>query len=418
VKVLFLNVSAVLGGAERLLLDLLASLAQADPALALHLVLGEDGPLAGRARAGGVAVTVLPMPRQLLEFGDSALAHAGRWRQVALLLGHGLPGGWAAYRYVGRLRRFIAEARPDIVHSNSLKCHLLGALAAAHQAPMVWHLHDFVGARPVMRRALRWAAHRAAGAVAVSHSVAQDAVEHLGAALVVVVPNAIDTDHFRPGPARGAWLDELAGLPPAPAETVRVGLVATYALWKGQDVFLEAAARVARRRPDLPVRFYVVGGPIYRTGGSQWSLAELRARAAAIPGAHRVGFIDFQADAAPVYRSLDLVVHASTRPEPFGLTIAEAMACGRAVIVSRAGGAAELFTHGHDALGVPPGNPGPLADALLELAQNPLRCRLLGGNARETALARFGRARLGPQLRAAYEHFRNRAAPRGACAAG
>src|SRR5262249_8878688 len=137
------------------------------------------------------------------------------------------------------------------------------------------------GARPVMRRALRWTAHRAAGAVAVSHAVAEAAREHLGGAPVAVVPNAIDTDHFCPGPARGAWLDELAGLPRAPAETVRVGLVATYALWKGHDIFLSAAARVTCRRPDLPVRFYVVVGPIYRTGGSQWSAAELRARAAA-----------------------------------------------------------------------------------------------------------------------------------------
>jgi glycosyltransferase involved in cell wall biosynthesis len=43
-----------------------------------------------------------------------------------------------------------------------------------------------------------------------------------------------------------------------------------------------------------------------------------------------------------VYRSLDIVVHASTKPEPFGRTIAEAMACGRAVLLSRESGVAEL----------------------------------------------------------------------------
>ena len=49
-------------------------------------------------------------------------------------------------------------------------------------------------------------------------------------------------------------------------------------------------------------------------------------------------------------RALDVVVHASTQPEPFGLVIAEAMACGRAVVVSSGGGAAEIVTPGEDAL--------------------------------------------------------------------
>ena len=49
-------------------------------------------------------------------------------------------------------------------------------------------------------------------------------------------------------------------------------------------------------------------------------------------------------------RALDIVVHASTEPEPFGLTIAEGMASGRAVIVSAAGGAAEIVQDGVDAL--------------------------------------------------------------------
>ena len=65
-----------------------------------------------------------------------------------------------------------------------------------------------------------------------------------------------------------------------------------------------------------------------------------------------VGFVPFVEDPVPVYRALDVVLHASTQPEPFGLTVVEAMACGRAVVVSAAGGAAELFTDGVDALGV------------------------------------------------------------------
>jgi glycosyltransferase involved in cell wall biosynthesis len=322
--------------------------------------------------------------------------------------------GWAAWRWARRLRQVIGSLGPDVVHSNSLKLHLLAALAGARHRPpwrLVWHLHDFVAGRAVMRRALRWAAAAAAGAVAVSHAVADEAIAHLGPLPVVVVPNGIDTQRFQPGAARGACLDELAGLPSVPPETVRIGLVATYARWKGHDVFVDAAARLVQRRADLPVRFYVVGGPIYQTAGSQWSRDELKrlpaARALLADG--RLGFVDFQADAAPVYRALDVVVHASTRPEPFGLTIAEAMASGRAVVVARGGGAAELFTHDHDAVGVRPGDAGELAGALEGLVAEPLLRRRLGSAARTTACDRFARGRLGPATLAAYRLFHDRA---------
>jgi glycosyltransferase involved in cell wall biosynthesis len=249
--------------------------------------------------------------------------------------------------------------------------------------------------------------------VAISQAVADDATRHLLDKLPIqVVRNGIDTDRFYPGWTPGAWLDELSSLPPAPKRTVRVGLVATYARWKGHDVFLDAATRLVRQRPEdhFPlVRFYIIGGPIYQTVGSQWHRDELRHLAREVGrgsgGENRVGFIDFQADTAPVYRALDVVVHASTRPEPFGLTIAEAMACGRAVVVARAGGAAVLFTHGHDALGVRPGDPEDLAYALADLIANEPRRAQLGANARETARTKFTRARLGPEVLAVYRRF-------------
>jgi glycosyltransferase involved in cell wall biosynthesis len=414
-KILFLNGTAALGGAERLLLDLLSSLAEVQQRPALHLVVGEDGPLAAQAATCGAEVEVLPLPRCVREVGDSVMALVGAsWCGGVSLLPRGLLAGWAAWRYAGRLRRLIDAVGADVVHSNSLKLHLLAALAGSLRASLVWHLHDFVGARAVMRRVLRWVAPRAAGAVAVSHAVGDDAACHLGAVPVVVVPNAIDTERFCPGASRGTWLDGLAGLPAAPAETVRIGLVATYARWKGQEVLLDAAARLLHRRPDLPARFFVVGGPVYQTPGSQWSREELRRLAAPSLIENRIGFIDFQTDPAPVYRSLDVVVHASSRPEPFGLTIAEAMACGRAVVVARAGGAAELFTHDHDAVGFPMGDAEAMAAVLEALIEDPLRRRRLGAAARATALARFARARLGPQVLAAYRSFPNRGQKPGA----
>jgi glycosyltransferase involved in cell wall biosynthesis len=137
------------------------------------------------------------------------------------------------------------------------------------------------------------------------------------------------------------------------------------------------------------VRAYVIGGPVYDTAGSQLTVAELRARAAALSLADRVGFTGFIDRPARALRALDVVVHASTEPEPFGLVIAEGMACGRAVIVSRGGGAVELVDEGVDALATEPGDAAALAAAIDRCAADAALRTRLGAAGRRTALRRF-----------------------------
>jgi glycosyltransferase involved in cell wall biosynthesis len=215
---------------------------------------------------------------------------------------------------------------------------------------------------------------------------------------IIVVHNAIDVDRFvADGPALD--LDSLSGLPAAPAGTVRIGMPATFARWKGQDIFLDAAARLAR--PG--VRAYIIGDALYQTRNSQWSRAELQSAVQRLGLSGRVGFTGSVADMAAAYRALDIVVHASTRPEPFGLVIAEAMACGRALIAAPAGGAGELFVDGVHALAVPGGDAPGLAAAIDRLISDPLRRKTLGAAAREHAARAFSRERFGRELRAALD---------------
>src|SRR2546422_584269 len=255
----------------------------------------------------------------------------------------------------------------------------------------VWHVHDYVRPRPVMARLLRGCAARCRAVVANSKSVAEDVQSVCGDRVkVYTVYNAIDLSRFCPaGPTLD--LDAMGGLPPSEAGIMRVALVGTFAWWKGHKTFLQAISLLP---PSLPIRAYVVGGPIYRTRASQYSLNELRSLAAELKISHKVGFTGFVEDSASAMRSLDIVVHASIRPEPFGLVIVEAMACGRALIASKAGGAAEILELGKNALGHPPGDAAVLAKRIEELASNPdLRARL-GKAGRATAELRFARARL------------------------
>jgi len=118
--------------------------------------------------------------------------------------------------------------------------------------------------------------------------------------------------------------------------------------------------------------------------------------------------ICFQTKPETLYSNLDIVIHASTKPEPFGLTIVEAMACGRPVVASLAGGVKEIIEDGTDALGVLPGDVDCLAHAMERLlSDEELRVRL-GANARAKALKSFDQNRIGPQLWKVYERVLKR----------
>ena len=391
-RVLMLSVSGGLGGSERVLLDAIASLSAANPSWAFRVIAAEDGPLRAEAEAQGAEYEVLALPAAFAAVGESGESPVHTVARLAA-------SAWPLARHAKRLGAAIDRWRPDVVHANGLKAHVLSAYAGRRQHRLVWHVHDFVGRRRVSSALLRRAAPRVHVILANSESVAADVRSIVGGrSRVVTVYNAVDTDRFAPG-GFSADLDALAGLPTPPAGTVRVGLVATYARWKGHEVFLRALAALPR---SLPVRGYVVGGAQYRTRASQVSREDLVGLASDLGLGDRVGFVDFQSDTAPVYRALDVVVHASTEPEPFGLVIAEAFACERAVVVSAAGGAGELGVDGTSCLVHAPGEVAQLAERIAALAVSPDLRASLGRAARATALARFSRPRFGQALAEAY----------------
>ena len=403
-KIVYLNTTGELGGAEICLLDLLAVLLAARPNWKLRVIAGEDGSMRTSVAALGVPCDVLPLSKALTLIGDSALPLAMPRRRVLSHLGLAArcpEVALATVSYLARLRRWLRANTPDCLHTNAMKAHLLGAWAAPRGLPVVWHLHDYVGSRPLMAHLLRWSVRRPLTAVGVSRSVAHDARCALGVRVPVrTIYNGVDLARFVPGPGDGDRLDAAAGLPVAPPGTIRVGLVATFARWKGQDIFLEAAARVPA---DRPCRFYVIGGPIYSLERLTVYAQRTAPRAANLGLGNRLGFTGFLGDSATTLRALDLVIHASTRPEPFGRVIIEAMACGRAVIAAPLGGAAELIDDGVSALACPPGDPSALSAAMVALIDQAEFRGLLATGGRAIVQARFGRERLLAPWTALYE---------------
>ncbi|MEH2160645.1 MAG: glycosyltransferase family 4 protein [Nostoc sp.] len=387
-KIVFVNPVGVIGGAERVLLTMLTAL-NTQSNIQLHLIVGTDGALVEEAKKLGVEVTLLKLPEEFNQLGDSAFKSHNKTIAIFILLLRIVTILTSIWKYLREFRRSLRELKPDLIHSNGIKTHILTTLVGVKGVPIVWHIHDFYGSRPLIAQVLKWLSDRATLGIAISQAVAQDARTTLPHLPIKVIYNAIDVNYFSPAP-------ESSHIP------LRVGLVATFARWKGHDIFLESVANIVRSHPDLNVRFYIVGGAIYQTRGSQFSEQELKNQASNLGIADQVDFLGFQQNIAEIYRWLDIVVHASTQPEPFGLAIIEAMACGKPVIVSQAGGATELFTHNYDAVGVTPGEPTALAAAILDLLNNTEKRQIISNNARLTVIKRFSHERLYRQILAVY----------------
>jgi glycosyltransferase involved in cell wall biosynthesis len=396
-RIVYLAASDQLGGAELALLEMIAGVRRHRPEWDCAVILPGTGPLREACAAQGVNSIVRPFPAAIARLGETAMIR-GRsiWQPAA-----GTRLLSAALRipsYARHLSRALARCDPTLIHSHGIKAHVLGAFCH-RRAPLVWHLHEYVSTRPVSRTVLRCLRRRCAAIVANSGSVARDAQHSLGMSQPIpVIHNAVNLRRFTPD-GDAIDLDQASGLDRAPEPVVRVGLVSTFGRWKGHATFLRALASLPTA---LGVRGYIVGGPLYQTDGSQYTADELDGLVRTLGLDGRVGFTGFQrADRA--IRALDIVVHASTAPEPFGLVIAEAMACGRALVTTGLGGAREIVSDGTDALITRSGDHQDLAHAIGRLAaDSTLRARL-AGRARASAEARFNPERLAWSLIALYE---------------
>jgi len=391
-RIAFLNPSGQIGGAEACLLDAIAALRKVRPEWRILVILGEEGPLASRTADLGSEVHLLPFPTELARLGDSGQGGAA-------LLSRLVSTAPTALRYRFQLRALLGRLKPDVIHTNGFKMHILGALTKPLGTALVWHIHDYISSRTVMARLMRRLASQTDVIITNSESVADDTRTVLGSASKIVpILNVVDLEEFKPT-GHALDLDQLSGLSASAEGTIRVGLLSTLAWWKGHRLFLEGLARLD---PALPCRGYYIGGALYKTQ-SQESLTELREFAAQLRLGDRIGFTDVVSEPGAAMRALDMVVHTSTEPEPFGRVIVEAMACGKPVITTGLGGAAEILSLGDFALTINPNQPETLASAITSLAADPALRQRLGSNGLSTARQHFGRERLARELPPVYE---------------
>ena len=394
-RVVYLDHIARLSGGEIALMRLLTHLQSVNP----HVILGEDGPLATRLQQAGVSVEVLPIAPSARDL---------RRNSVRLGLSAGAPlSALHTLTYIARLALRLRALRAEVVHTNSLKAGVYGSLAAkAAGVPVVWHVRDRIAEDYIPRSAVRLVRtlirHLADGVIANSTATLQtlpadvrgdgDGGRNGGrgsGGLSWVIPASVQAPDGTRTPADRRALS--GGADPA-----TFGMLGRIAPWKGQDLFLRAFAAAFPAGAEEAI---VVGAAMFGEEGYE---RELHALAQSLGIAERVEFRGFREDVWPELGRMDVLVHASVIPEPFGTVVLEGMAAGLAVIAADEGGPASVIADGQTGRLFRSRDADALTTAMLALRDDPGERERLGAAA-QGAVAEYHPDAVARRLERVYE---------------
>ncbi|MGA7933935.1 MAG: glycosyltransferase, partial [Kovacikia sp.] len=361
-KILFLDQSGKLGGAELCLLEI------AQPFQDRCLVgLLADGPFRELLEKHQIPVQVLADKAIPVQKGSNVFQGMGSFNALItpVVLATQLSNQF------------------DLIYANTQKALVIGAIASFFsRRPLVYHLHDILSTEHFSPANLRIAvslANRFATAVIANSCATQAAFIAAGGrqALTHVVYNGFDPGRYQNLAYRNPSLK-----PPLELEQKFViGHFSRLSPWKGQHILLEALAQC----PQSVVALFV-GDALF---GETEYVTQLHQQVEALGLGDRVHFLGFRSDVPQLMSQCHLIIHTSTAPEPFGRVIVEAMLCGVPVIAAAAGGAAELVEPGETGWLVPPGDAQKLAELIHHCYAHPEQSAAIAHQAQQVASKRF-----------------------------
>jgi glycosyltransferase involved in cell wall biosynthesis len=267
------------------------------------------------------------------------------------------------------LCRAIRQFKPDIVHSNTVRAHLISLIAARLcRVKVVWTIRD--ATFPV--RLHRLLADRVDRVICVSRAMAETYPLARHPERLKIVLNGIIRPSVDSGVERARIRSEF-GIPEDSPVITTVGILTAS---KGQEHFLEAARLIKRRIPQT--HFMVVGGE-----PDEAYAAKLKEMAACPELEGSVSFTGFRRDALSFLCASDVVVQPSVEPEGFGRVHVEALSVGTPLVSSPYGGPSEIIEDGVSGLLVPPLPVEPMADAVVKVLMNSDLARRLAEGGRK-----------------------------------
>jgi glycosyltransferase involved in cell wall biosynthesis len=367
-RVLFVNHTGIVSGAEHSLLTLIGGLPSG---LAAGLACPE-GRLAELARERGIEVHRIR--------GTAGSLRLHPWHTSVAVAELALGGV--------QLARIVRRTGASVVHANSLRAGLSAGIACRLQPRgLVVHVRDCLPDSAATRLIRRLVAGEADQVVAISEYVAERFRTGIGGrdVPVTVIDNPVDLDRFRV---------ERRGSASSPSSGPLLVMVGQISSWKGHDTAIRALHGVRRHHPHA--RLLIVGEVKFAEAATRLDnrgyLAGLHRLVEKLGLGEAVEFAGEREDVPEIMASADAVLVPSVE-EPFGRTVAEAMAVGTPVVATTVGGPAELIDDGITGLLVPPGEPGAWSEAICRLLNDSEWARQLDRRASEVARWRFATER-------------------------
>jgi len=357
--------------------------------------LGRDGGVNSHIRAQARALRSRGHDVLIVGASSAPLGH-GEWSLggcVSIVVGGTETGFGLDPRARWRVEELFRRQQFDVLHMHEPLMPLAPwFMLRRSPAPVVatFHTHREQGHRwyPRYRWILAPLMRRVRVRLAVSEAARRTVARHFPGRYDIV-PNGIDVDRFQRPAERPPEMRD------AGPYVLSVGRLEPR---KGVDCLVRAMAIVQQRIPAA--RLVIVGdGPDRRP-------IEAMARDAGV----RIAFIGRVQDAElpSYYGAADVVCAPALGDESFGIVLLEAMAARRPIVATRIEGYVELLAGAGSSQLVDPGQPGPLADAIVTLLDDPDLCRSLG--ARGSAFARtYDWAAIAHRLEAIYASLANSA---------
>ncbi len=356
-NILYLHETALISGAENSLLNLVNKLDK-DKFNPVFACPGE-GPLPEKLAQMDIKVCFVDFP------------------QVRRLFGV-LP-------VVKKLRGFIAENNIDLLHSNSIRTHIYAAISGKLAGlPVIWHQRNLIIGELIDPDSLL--SFLPDKIICNSYAVAKR-FSKMGRVpdKVQVVFNGVDTGVFRPDANADKFREEF-GIKP---EEFVIGIASRFNLNKGHETFLQAAKTILSEMPGArkDLKFVVAGGAVFDEDKSREKC--LRNMADTLGIKDKVIFTGIRQDMPQFYAGMDVFVLASFA-EACGRVILEAMASGKPVIATNAGGNPEMIKDGINGFLFEPGNIKALAEKIAFLVNNLTLANKMGEAGRKMAEENFG----------------------------
>jgi glycosyltransferase involved in cell wall biosynthesis len=304
--------------------------------------------------SGGVERGTVEFARQLAHLGHSSYVVSSGGPLADMLEQEGsthitLPihrKSLASFGQILPMVRLLKEVQPDILHVRSrmpawIIQLALKALNKQQRPAIITSFHGMYSVGPysaVMAKADH--------SIAVSNCVKDYVINNFSVPeqKITVIQRGVDVNYFRKRPPSEQWHRDLLLSYPHLNNKRILMMPGRITRWKGQLQFLEVMAELIQKAPvspdEPPYHGIIVGGA---EPGKERFLEQLTQVRNRLGLQQHVSFLGQRSDMAELYQLADLVCHLSTKPEPFGRTVTEALASGTPVAAFNRGGAAETL---------------------------------------------------------------------------